>query len=325
VGVGVGEAGGSPPSHSIISDYFPPERRATALGIFSLGVPLGILIGFAAGGWLNQALGWRHAFMVVGLPGLLLAALVTLTLREPPRGHSEGIHTEGAAPTALAVVAFLWRSRAFRHVSIGSGLYAFVGYSVVTWAPSFLERSHGMQTAEIGGWLAMIFGVGGAVGTVGGGVIADRWAASEPRARALVPAIALLAAFPFSFVVYLSHDTRVALVALSAPAVLGLMYQAPAFAITQSLATPAMRATAAAVLLFVVNIIGLAVGPAATGALSDALEPRYGENSLRYAMLIVSFALVGSAFHFWRGARTLEADVEFAQRASRKASVRDAP
>ncbi|MBW2697822.1 MAG: MFS transporter [Deltaproteobacteria bacterium] len=316
VGVGIGEAGGSPPAHSLISDYFAPERRATALGIFSLGVPLGILVGFMAGGWMDETLGWRMAFKVVGLPGLLLAVLVALTLKEPPRGHSEGIASEGDAPSALTVIGFLWRSHSFRHIAIGSGLYAFVGYSVVTWAPSFLIRSHGMATGEIGTWLALIFGIGGGLGTVGGGLMADRWAATDLRGRAWVPAIAMFAALPFSFVIYTTENTTLALVTLCAPSVFGLMYQAPAFAITQSLATPLMRATAAAVLLFVINIIGLALGPVTTGALSDVLTPRFGDDSLGYALLIVSCTLAWAGVHFLLGARTLAADVEYVRRAS---------
>ena len=309
VGVGVGEAGGSPPSHSIISDYFPPERRATALGVFSLGVPIGILIGFLAGGWLDQTLGWRQAFVVVGLPGLLLALLVAFTLKEPPRGLSEGLETSGPAPGAMDVIRHLWSSRSFRHVSMGSALYAFVGYSVVTWSPAFLIRSHGMETGAIGTWLALIFGIGGGIGVLAGGALADRWAVSEPRGRVWLPALAMLAGFPFAFVIYLTDDTTLALLTMVGPAVFGLMYQAPAFAVTQSLATVNMRATAAAVLLFVINIVGLAIGPALTGALSDLLEPRFGDDSLRYSLLVISMALLWSAFHFWRAGRTLEADV----------------
>ena len=317
VGVGIGEAGGSPPSHSLISDYFPPERRATVLGIFSLGIPLGILVGFMAGGWLDQTLGWRTAFLVVGLPGLVLALLVALTIKEPPRGLSEGIQTNASPPSAMEVVRFLWRARAFRHMSIGSALYAFVGYSVITWAPAFLIRSHGMSTGEIGTWLALIFGFGGGIGTIAGGVLADRWAASDLRGRSYVPCLAMLASFPFAFPIYLYDNTTLALVSLFAPALFGAMYQASSFAVTQSLATPLMRATAAAVLLFVINIIGLAVGPAATGALSDALEPRFGADSLRYALLAVSMIFLWAAFHFWRSSATLVEDVEYAQRASR--------
>ena len=319
IGVGVGEAGGSPPAHSLISDYFPPEKRATALAVFSLGVPFGILVGFMAGGWLDQTLGWRNAFAVVGAPGLLLAAIVALTLREPPRGHSEGlVHGSGPAPSAREVIAFLWRAKSFRHSSFAGGLYSFVGYSVVNWTPSFLVRSHGMSTARIGFWLAMIVGVGGGIGNYLGGTLADRWQAREPRARVYLPALAVAASFPFGFVIYTTPNTTLALALLVIPTALGLMYQAPTFAVTQSLATPRMRATAAAVLLFVLNIVGLSLGPAVTGALSDALAPRYGADSLRWALLIVSTLFVWSAIHFYLAGRTLEADVARAAVAARK-------
>jgi MFS family permease len=320
IGVGVGEAGGSPPAHSLISDYFPPERRATALAIFSLGVPFGILVGFLAGGWLNEGLGWRTAFVVVGLPGVIIAAVVALTLREPPRGHSEGLESDGAAPTALGVIRFLASAPTFRHLSLASGLYAFVGYSVINWVPSFLIRTHQMSSGEVGSWLALIVGVGGGVGNYLGGVLADRWGKESPRGRALVPAIAMAVATPFSLAIYATSNVSLALVLLVVPTGLGLMYQAPAFAITQSLATPKMRATAAAVLLFVINIIGLALGPLATGAISDALEPRYGADSLRWALMIVSSLLIWSAFHFHRASLTLEADVQRATEAGRRAA-----
>jgi MFS family permease len=318
VGVGVGEAGGSPPAHSLISDYFPPERRATALAIFSLGVPFGILVGFLAGGWLNEALGWRLAFVVVGLPGVLLGIVVALTLREPPRGHSEGLTSRGAAPGALRVVAFLWESRSFRHLSFASALYAFVGYSVISWAPSFLIRSHAMTAAEAGTWLSLIVGIGGGIGNYAGGVLADRWAETDARGRALLPALAMACAFPFSVGIWLTDSAGLALALLVAPTAFGLMYQAPAFAVTQFLATPRMRATAAAVLLFVINIIGLALGPWTTGALSDALAPRAGTDSLRYALCIVSLLLAWSALHFWLASLTLRADLERVREASER-------
>jgi MFS family permease len=319
VGVGIGEAGGSPPAHSLISDYFPPARRATALGIFSLGVPFGILVGFLAGGWLDQTLGWRQAFIVVGLPGLAVAALAALTLREPPRGHSEGLTSDAHnAPSTAQVVRFLWRMRSFRHLSLGSALYAFVGYSVTNWSPSFLARSHGMESGEIGTALAFIIGIGGGAGIYLGGVLADRLSIRDPLGRIRVPAIAQFLSLPFGFIIYTTDDTTLALALFTIPAFLGLMYQGPAFAVTQSLATPKMRATAAAILLFVINIIGLAVGPALTGALSDALEPAFGEDSLRYALLLVSLVLGWSGFHFYRAGKTLVADLEVARRASER-------
>ena len=320
VGVGVGEAGGSPPSHSLISDYFPEERRGTALGIFSLGVPIGILIGFLAGGWLDETLGWRTAFLVVGLPGLLLAVLVAMTLREPPRGGAEGDAASATPVTTAKIIRFLWNAPSFRYTALGSALYAFVGYTTVTWAPSYLMRTYGMESGEVGTWLSLIIGIGGAIGVYSGGALSDAWASRNPRGRLYTPALAVAFALPFSIPVFLADSAMVSLAFLTVPATLGMMYQGPAFAVTQSLATPKMRATAAGILLFVINIIGLACGPALTGLLSDLLEPRYGIRSLGYAMLIISFLLGGAAFCFWRGSRDLEADLA----RSREASAREA-
>ncbi len=319
-GVGVGEAGGSPPAHSLISDYFPPERRATALGIFALGVPVGIMVGFLAGGWMAQTLGWRRAFMVVGVPGVVLAAIVAFTVREPRRGHSEGLHSEGTPPSAAEALRFLFSSRAFRHLSLASALYAFVGYSVVNWAPSFLARTHEMPVGAIGTWLAFVFGVGGGIGNYLGGVLSDRWARHDERGRAYLPALSMILGLPFALAVYVVDDATAAVLLLAIPAGAGLMYQAPAFAITQSLATPKMRASAAAILIFVISIIGLALGPLTTGLLSDALEPRYGKDSLRWALFLVSLILAWAGLHFWLAGRALLPDLERARRASERES-----
>ena len=162
--------------------------------------------------------------------------------------------------------------------------------------------------------------IGGGLGVYLGGRLADHFSARDPRGRLWVPTVALLLSFPFGFVIYTTSNTTLALALFTIPAFLGLMYQAPAFAVTQSLATPQMRSTAAAVLLFVINIIGLSLGPLLTGALSDALEPRLGDDSLRYALLIVSLALAWSAFHFHRAGRTLVADLEVPRRQAERTS-----
>ena len=320
VGVGVGEAGGSPPAHSMISDLFPESQRATAMGIFSLGVPLGIMIGFMAGGFMNDILGWRMAFLIVGLPGIVLAGIVALTLREPPRGLADAtIETsDHPSPTTAEVLRFLWSSPSFRHNAWGSGLYAFVGYSITTWAPPFLERSHGMATSQVGTALALIIGLGGGVGIFLGGALTDRMGNRDPRLRMRIPAYAMWLSVPFGFVIYTTDQTALTLILLVVPTFLGLMYQAPSLALAQSLATPKMRATASAILLFMINIIGLAIGPAATGFLSDLLTPYYGENALRYAMLLTSLVLVASGYQFWRASQTITQDLHRAEAASRR-------
>ena len=318
IAVGVGEAGGSPPSHSLISDYFPAERRGTALGIFSLGVPLGILIGLMAGGWLDETLGWRAAFLVVGLPGLVLAVVVATTLREPPRGMADGVETTEGGYPALEVIRFLWKQKSFRYTALASGCYAFVGYSTVTWTPAFLERTHQMESGPIGTWLGLILGLGGAVGVYAGGALSDRWARSNARGRVYIPALAVGASLPLSVPVYLAASPETSLAWLILPATLGMMYQGPSFAITQALATPKMRATAAALLLFIINIIGLACGPFLTGMLSDALEPTFAIDSLRIALLLISTVFALSALLFWWAARTLEEDLATSQQAAQR-------
>ena len=159
IGVGVGEAGGSPPSHSIISDIFPPDKRAGAMAFYSMGVNFGILFGFLFGGWLNEFFGWRVAFVVVGVPGILLAIVVRLTLREPMRGLSEKHRASDEYVSFVEVVKLLWSRVSFRHLALACGLNAFAGYSTGSWTASFLIRSHAMTTGELGTWLAMIMGL----------------------------------------------------------------------------------------------------------------------------------------------------------------------
>ena len=309
IGVGVGEAGCSPPAHSMIADYFPAAKRATALGIYSLGIPVGILFGFLAGGWLNEFFGWRVAFFVVGVPGLLLAVLVRFSLREPTRGMAEGRQDSADQPTMMETFRYLWSKRSFRHLAFGGALTAFVGYGVVTWVPSFLIRSHGMETGEVGTYLGLILGIPGGIGIALGGWMADRYGARDTRWYLWVVSVALLLGVPFSFGVYLSSSALWALLALMIPVMLGNFYQATTFSQTQGLVTLRMRSVAAAVLLFIINIIGLGAGPQVVGVLSDALASSYGNESLRYSLLIVSFVNVWSAYHYYVAGKYLKEDL----------------
>ncbi|MBT5600694.1 MAG: MFS transporter, partial [Gammaproteobacteria bacterium] len=193
IGVAIGEAGGSPPSHSIISDLFPVSRRATALGIYALGIPIGSAVGFLAGGWINEFFGWRMAFFLVGVPGLLLALFVYLTIREPPRGFSDRVEGEievndinTEPPPVLQVLKLLWSKRSFRYMSIGGALHAFVGNGVGLYIPMMFQRSHGLGTGEIGTWL---FGLGffGMLGTFGAGYLCDRLGDRDRRWYMWVP------------------------------------------------------------------------------------------------------------------------------------------
>jgi predicted MFS family arabinose efflux permease len=310
IGVGVGEAGCSPPAHSMLADYYPAHRRATALGIYSLGIPFGILFGFLAGGWINEFFGWRMAFFVVGIPGILLAVLVRFSMREPPRGMAEGRAVSGEQPGVMETFRYLWQKPSFRHLAIGGALTAFVGYGVVTWMPAFLMRSHGMQTGEIGTWLGLILGIPGGIGIALGGYLADRYGARDTRWFLWIVAVALLASVPFSLGVYIAASPYLALLFLVIPVALGNFYQATTFSQTQGLASLRMRAVAAAVLLFILNMIGLGLGPQVTGILSDLLRPEYGDESLRWSLLICSLVNVWAAYHYYVAGKYLKADLQ---------------
>jgi len=317
IGVGVGEAACSPPAHSLLSDYFPPERRGTALSIFSLGVPISIMIGYLAGGWINQYFGWRTAFFVVGLPGLLLAVVVQLTLREPPRGHSEGPQTSTSVTPVDSfpdVLRFMWRLRSFRHLSLATALHALYGYGVLAFMPAFMMRVHGMtNTAELGLWLGLIAGVFSGIGTFLGGTLGDRFAAREKDMRwyMWLPAWATILSIPFSCLFYLWLEGRTALLLSIPSAILGPTFIGPTMAMTQGLVKLRMRATASATLLFILNLIGLGLGPQAVGILSDLLVPTYGIQSIRYALLfVVVIGSIWSSMHYFLAARTLREDLK---------------
>jgi len=310
IGVGVGEAGCSPSSHSIIADYYPARSRATALGIYSLGIPVGILFGFLAGGWINEFFGWRIAFFVVGLPGLALALLVRYTVAEPARGMAEGRAASVEQPGIGETLHYLLSKRSFRHLAFGAALTAFVGYGFVSWMPSFLIRSHGMTTGEIGTWLGLILGIPGGIGIALGGYLADRWGSRDTRWYLWVVAVALLAGTPFAVGVFLSPTATQALLLLIFPVMLGNFYQATTFSQTQGLVTLRMRSVAAAVLLFIINIIGLGAGPTIIGIVNDLLLPRFGSEALRYALLLASFVNIWAAAHYYIAGKYLAADLE---------------
>ena len=309
IGVGIGEAGCSPPAHSLLSDYFPPEQRATALGIYSLGIPLGIMFGLFAGGWINEAFGWRRAFFVVGIPGLVLALLVRFTLREPLRGMSENRRLSDEKPRFRETVRFLIARPAFLHMAFGGALAAFVGYGVLSWFPSFLIRTHGMNTAEVGLWLGLIIGIPGGAGIFLGGYLADKFGARDTRWYLWTVTIASLLSLPFGAAAYLLSNPYWALLLFAIPTLLSNFWQATTFAQTQSLVRLRMRGVASAILLFIVNIIGLGAGPWTVGLLSDLLAPRYGADSLRWSLMIVGSLGLWVAYHFYAGGKYLARDL----------------
>ncbi len=312
IGVGIGEAGGSPPSHSLLADYFPADKRATALGVYALGIPVGILFGNLAGGWISEFFGWRYAFFVVGIPGVLLAVLLKLSVKEPPRGYSEGNVSKVDNVPFSEVVKTMWGFRSFRHLSLGAATQAFVGYGSIAWMPSFLVRTHDMSYGEVGTALGLIIGIFGGLGTFFGGYLGDRLGKENVRWYMLVPAIGFLVTVPFGFLVFSVDSLMLALLFYTVPAFLVNLYTGPTFGMTQSLAPLAMRASASALLLFILNIIGLVLGPTTVGIISDLLQSGAQMNdvdALKYALLMCNFVYLISFINYWMASRHLEKDL----------------
>jgi len=311
IGVGIGEAGSSPPSHSMISDLFSQKQRATAMGIFALGINLGLLIAYLGGGWMSEHWGWRTTFIVVGLPGIIIALVVRLTLIEPPRGASEETHKgQSDAPAFRDVARTMWQSNATRHVVFGSALAGFVGYGMALWLPAFFVRSHGLSQSETGLTLALMAGIVGGLGTFTAGRLADFLAKKDPRWLAWIVVIGKGGLVPFVFAFFLLTDLTSALLVYLVPAFFAGFYLAPTFAMIQQLVPVQMRSVAAAICLFLLNIIGMGLGPQGVGILSDILAPEYGNESLRYSLMVFSLLNLWCAWHYFLAARTLHEDTQ---------------
>lgn len=309
VGVGVGEAAGSPPAHSLISDYFPPVRRATALSIYAMGVYVGAMLAYLGGGLMVRYFDWRTAFFAVGLPGIPLALLVRFTIRELPRGFSEGGRRDMESSSFGEVVRFLVARRSFLYIVAGASCASLSGYGILAWGPAFLGRVHGMESVQIGTWLGLSIGIAGSIGAYAGGVVADRLGAADARWYMYLSAIVNVASVPFAVAFLLFDDTVLALLSFIPFYVLANMYIGPMLSMTQGLVQLRMRATASAILLFVLNLIGLGMGPFLVGFLNDHLAAELGGQAIRYSLLSVAFMGLVAGLFFWRASRTLLGDL----------------
>jgi predicted MFS family arabinose efflux permease len=306
---GIGEAGTGPAAQSLISDLYPPKRRASAQAFYAAGLNVGIMVAFFGGGLIAEAYGWRVAFMAAGLPGFVLAAFVLLMLHEPTRGASEEREDKGQLPALRATTAFLLSQRSYRHIVLGTAMSAFSGYGLLAFIPSFLSRSHGLSTATIGTVFALILGVGGGVATFVAGLLADRGAKRDVRWNMYVPVLGVLISLPFWPMFFLHRDTLTALLCAIIPASLASIYIGPCMAMIQGLSPLRMRATAASLQLFFANVIGLGLGPWCIGIASDVLRPSLGQDSLRYALLIGVIPAILSAVSYWLAGRSLGDDM----------------
>jgi MFS transporter, Spinster family, sphingosine-1-phosphate transporter len=306
IGAAVGEAGCVPPAHSLIADEFSRSERSRAFARYMLGGPLSVVIGYCAAGWLNEFFGWRLTFVILGVPGLMLALLAATTLREPRAQQTA--HRKPQEPGLREIATVLWANRTFMHLLIAFSLMFFFSYGVWQWVPAFFIRSHGLGTGQIGTWFAIVWGAGGLLGTYSGGELAARYAANNERLqlRAMGIAVALVGVLVSCIFIARSHDIAFAIMAIVAigwSATYG-----PLFATIQAVVPQEMRAVSIAVVFLFANLIGMGLGPLAAGLISDVLSPRAGAESLRYALLSLAPGYVWAAWHLWRASRTVIED-----------------
>jgi len=287
IGVGIGEAGCSPPAHSIISDYFPPKKRATALSIYSTGIYIGIIVGYIVGGLIAKTYGWRMAFYAIGIPGVLFALFFYFAVREPIKGQMDEADLKADNPSLGEVIQTLLKKKTFIFIALAAGFQAFGNYGVGNFLPSFLQRVHGLDIATAGIVLGLSTGIGGGVGTFLGGYLADRFRIRDMRWYLWVPILAGLLGILINVVVFFSNTVPIVLAATFLSGALTAVYLGPTIAISHSLVNAKMRAFTSSILFFVLNLIGLGFGPLIIGMVSDALTPELGDLSLRYAFCTV--------------------------------------
>jgi predicted MFS family arabinose efflux permease len=310
VGVGVGEAGCTPAAHSLISDLVPKEKRASALGFYALGIPVGSVLGMMIGGLLVDALGWRQAFMIVGLPGVAMALVVVFLLKDPRHLAQT---SETIAPPGLDTkdaLKAIFGSRAMVLLLAAASFAAFLSYGKATWATIFFQRTHDLSPGEVGLYFGIVNGVAGILGTWAGGKIADRFGATNRRHVLTAPAVGMALVAPLAILGYAMADWRLALFVLFLPTFFASLYYGPTYSAVQGLVTPRGRAMAAAVLLFFQNLIGLGLGPLAFGMLSDGIKPTFGENSVQWVLYAASLMSLIPAFFFWRCSLQLNAELD---------------
>jgi predicted MFS family arabinose efflux permease len=313
MGVALGEAGCVPASHSMLADYFPPRQRGTALALWGLSNPLGLLLGFGFGGWVVHALGWREAFLVFGLTGVALAPIAFLVMREPKRGRFES-PVAGTAESAQVLplkkaLSILWESRAFRCLAAGGAAHAYVLFVIHNWSSPYYERVLGFAKIDVGLYLALAFGIGGGIGQFFGGFLADRLALRDKRWLMWLPALASGLLLPFGLLQFLAANPALAMAAGVASATLLTVFFAPIVATAQFLVPPQMRAFTSAMLVLTVNIFGLSLGPILTGVVSDTLRPTMGIDSLRYAIAVMLPVTILAMLLFLRAAHHLKTEM----------------
>ncbi|WP_428410287.1 spinster family MFS transporter [Hyphococcus sp.] len=310
IGTAIGEAGGSPPSHSLISDYFSLKKRGTALSIYALGVPLGGMLGLYLGGHGNDWWGWRTTFIVAGLPGIAVALLVALTVKEPKRENKGA----GKVHNPFSAFSLVAKRPAFLHMCLAAAMHALVWYGAGNFNAVFLVQNHAMTTSQVGTYFAS-FALVGAFGTFFGGFLSDRLSQkyNDERFYMLVPGASVIIGVPFQFVCYLHPNVDFVMAGFAINAFFASVFFGPSFAMAQALVPASNRALAASLLLFIQTMIGLGLGPLIAGMISDILVPTFNENALRYALVTIALFNIWSGVHYYLASRTVRRDIESAK------------
>ena len=304
IGVGIGEAGVNPASHSIIADYFPPQRRAFAMAILMLGGSFGMMFGFVGGGFIAEAYNWRIALVSVGVPGLLLAVVMARSLREPGRGTYE-IETPPPPPPIRTTAATMWTNPAMRHLIAGGIAVGLMGYGFTQWLPTFFMRTHDLSQSQTGMLMAGVFGISGAIGALAAGKWFDRLSTRGFQHGMRMLAIVPFFTGPFFIMGLLADDLTTAILLFIIPGFAGNYAIGPTIAMVQTLSPVHMRAVSSAIKMLCLNLIGMGLGPLLVGLLSDLLTPQHGEDALRVALAFFTLVGLWGTVHFWLCARAL--------------------
>lgn len=315
IGVAVGEAGCHPPAYSLMADYFERAERPRAVAIHQLGAPLAALIGYFGAGWLNELFGWRVTFALLGLPGLLLAVMAWFTLKEPRRRQiSVQIKAaETPIPSLTQVVSTLWHIRSFVQLLICMSVLFFFIIGTQQWLPSFIIRSYRMETGVLGTWLAIVFGTSGLIGAYLGGQWATTMAARNEVLQLRIAAASIILSGVLSTLAYAVSNVAATLLLVGLGQMALMATSGPIFACIQTLAPERMRAVAVSLGFLFANLIGMGFGPLTTGILSDTFRPWAGDESLRYALLVLSPGFLWAAGHIWLASKTVKEDIERTQ------------
>jgi len=314
IGVGVGEAGGTAPAHSLLSDYFPPERRAFAFGIFQQGVYLGQMLGLMVGAVLVAEVGWRVTFFIVGLPGLGLAVVLYATVRDPVRGAFDPpAAVPEETPALREVFTRLWRLPTFRLLMVGAGIASFGGTGFGFWLPALFERAHGLTPMEVGLRLGPVMALSGSLGALFAGLLTDRLGKRDPRWLMRIPAASVLTSLPFLIVVCVWPTANGALICAIPAGLLGGGWAPAAYAAAQTLAPLRMRALGASLVILCITLFGMGAGPQVVGILNDVLAPTLGDEAVRWSMVGVIGSTAVGALLLYLGSRTFVRDCARAQ------------